>query len=223
LVLWGGCAFVLAWFVARRYITPPRRALAVSAAVAAAFVLGGLSPFSLRGAGDAPVTTAASAREAQAVAGPASSEAQFPPAVQPLAMCPASLHVTSLSGHGMIDGVNVFTGDIPVDRGTTPFVEPSDRLVVNGWATDDTQSAPAKGICAVLDGRVVANADIVYGHARPDVAAALGRPRLRASGFEVGLSAAVLPKGKHTLSIATISADGKHASMFGGMHPVEVR
>ena len=223
-MLWGGCAFVLAWFVARRYITPSGRALAVGAAVAAAFLLGGLSPFSLRaGSGDAPVTTVASAREAQTVAVRGLSEAQPAPEVQPLAMCPASLHVTSLSGHGTVDGVNVFTGDIPVDRGTTPFVEPSDRLVVDGWATNDAQTAPAKGICAVLDGRTVIQADVVYGHARPDVAIALGRPKLRATGFEVGLSAGALPKGKHLLGVATISADGKRASTFGGAHTVEVR
>ncbi len=222
LLLWGGCAFVLAWFVARRYITPGSRALAAAAAVAAAFVLGGVSPFTLRAAGSSSPDASAPERQA-VVAAREPIGSQPAPEVQPLGMCPGSLRVTSLLGHGTIDGLDVFTGDIPVDRGSTPFVEATDRLVVNGWATNDDQSAPAKGVCAVLDDRVVTNADVVYGRNRPDVAAALGRPKLRATGFEVGLLASSLPKGKHVLGMATVSADGRHASIVSNPRSIEVR
>ncbi len=185
-------------------------------------MLGGVSPFALHDGGD--TGPAANAHEPQAVAAVrAPSNSEPDPEVQRLGMCSASVRVSSFRAGGSVDGMDVLTGDIPVDRGAIPFVEATDRVVMNGWATNVEQSAPAKGLCAVVDDRVVTNADVVYGRARPDVAAAKNNPKLRATGYEVGLLGGALPKGKHVLGIAALSTDGKSASIVGSPRTIEVR
>ncbi len=223
LMLWGGCIFVLAWFTARRYIASGSRALAVGGAIAGSFVLGGVSPFALHDAdgGGSPVANAHEPQAVVAVRAPSNSEPD--PEVQRLGMCSAAVRVSSFRAGGSVDGMDVVTGDIPVDRGAIPFVEATDRVVLNGWATNVGQTAPARGICAVVDARVVTTADVVYGRARPDVAAAKGNPKLRATGYEVALLGGALPKGKHVLGIAALSTDGKSASIVGSPRPIEVR
>lgn len=62
---------------------------------------------------------------------------------------------------------------------------------VSGWAADVPAHEPAAAILVMVDGRAAAVG--ITGTERPDVAAALGEPRLGRSGFAIPLPGVVLP------------------------------
>ena len=88
-------------------------------------------------------------------------------------------------------------------------VTASDRLTLSGWAADGRSRAPAQGACALVDGRVVRQT-ARYGAPRDDVAAALGRPLVRQSGYSVSFSAGALRAGAHEIRIGVLGSGGRY-------------
>jgi hypothetical protein len=99
--------------------------------------------------------------------------------------------------------------DQPFD-GKAPVLETSfdeEDWVLTGWAIDAAAKHPAGGVVLLIDRKreLLTN----YGVLRADVAAALGEPKYRRTGFELHLKPDQLAKGKHTISMLIISADGR--------------
>ncbi|WP_296595143.1 hypothetical protein [Phenylobacterium sp.] len=74
-----------------------------------------------------------------------------------------------------------------------------------GWAYDPVARGGGKGVDIVLDG-VAYGAG--YGRPRPDVADHFKIPAVAASGFAVTLPAYAVGKGKHTVVVRLVAADG---------------
>ena len=90
---------------------------------------------------------------------------------------------------------------IPVDAKRTPTIN------VRGWAVDQRAKTAAAGVVVNVDGKtdLVAN----YGQPRPDVAANLKNPNYTNCGFVTSLDVSGLEKGRHTLTMRVVTADGK--------------
>jgi hypothetical protein len=89
---------------------------------------------------------------------------------------------------------------------------------VAGWAADLANAQPCAGVCAIVDDVHVFPGR--YGAERPDVAAALGHPQLRHTGYEIRFDAGALGAGDHLIRVVALSADGagrSHPSLPLGM------
>ena len=85
-------------------------------------------------------------------------------------------------------------------------VRPTDDVSVSGWAADRIAGVPANGIfVAVGSGKPVA---LQYGGARPDVAKALGNPKLEKTGFAGKLPSQVLPSGTQPVRFFVVDGSG---------------
>jgi hypothetical protein len=90
---------------------------------------------------------------------------------------------------------------------TAPIPLPADAttLVMTGWTMDEAAGRPAGGLYVVVDGSTGYAAQ--YGLGRPDVAAALGKPELRHSGYELRIPLAEIGRGEHELTFRVLSHD----------------
>lgn len=97
--------------------------------------------------------------------------------------------------------------DVVVAGKASPSVEtgPGAALRLSGWALDPARRAPAGGVLALVDGRVVARAGV--NTSRPDVAQALGVPEASASGFALSVPGSALTAGRHHLEVRILTAD----------------
>ena len=92
-------------------------------------------------------------------------------------------------------------------------VKPSDPIVVNGWALNESRTGPASAVFLVVDGT-----HHYPGHAgiyRTDLGGFVrGRAR-RWGGFVVSVDAALLSPGEHTLALKIVSDDRRRAFVTG--------
>lgn len=81
---------------------------------------------------------------------------------------------------------------------------PSSALTVGGWAVDTRHAEPGAGIGLLVDGKTrVAG---IIGIKRADVASAMHSPAVTSCGFAVTIPAALLPRGRHTVSLLVLDA-----------------
>jgi hypothetical protein len=169
-------AIVIAWGYHRRLAT------ATAFAVAAAFVLGSFSPFSLRQRGGPPPPPVAAV-----------------PVRVPIA-CPPSAKQTAAPGSGHIDTFVI--GGANADMTHPIDLHPNETFHVGGWVL--SAAGLATGLCVLVDGRPVPFVG-TYGVDRPDVAAVVGKPEDRGAGFDVALH---LPAGTHVVTLGPVQPDG---------------
>lgn len=188
--------FTLAWagvilLVVRALVIVLRQdrrvAMATAVAVAGAFVVGALSPFSLW------------MRPAPQAAAVAVAVAVPPPKV---VTCPATAKVAGGNAQGHIDAASVGGAGVPVVSLTR--VGRGQAVGLGGWIVASGATL-ANGVCVVVDGHPVP-AKAIYGLDRPDVAAALAKPDDRTAGFDLTFT---LPPGSHTVVIGAVEADGR--------------
>lgn len=115
--------------------------------------------------------------------------------------CPSS--GTAVNPNGNVDLVALESGGKL--RGQTGDFDASasEAIVVQGWSAASDGSAPAGNVCALVDGRPIANVSGSYGSMRPDVAGARGEA-LGPTGFSIRLAPHALPAGAHTLRVGVI-------------------
>lgn len=109
------------------------------------------------------------------------------------------------AGSGLV--VNV---DAPSSGVTVPLGQP---IFIGGWAADpDGGGTGVERVEVYLDGEAGAGGvhinGVRYGTARPDVAAAYGRPEWSRSGFALNWRPPNLPPGDHTLYVYAQSTAG---------------
>lgn len=120
-----------------------------------------------------------------------------------------------------LGGSTSFTVDVinGVVAGEAPVPIHAPEVVVEGWAVDDVARAPAGGVRVDIDGQRVTAA---YGHDRPDVASARGRPAYRASGFRATVPTASLGPGIHRVVVEVIAANGHGRYVLSSPATLEV-
>lgn len=89
---------------------------------------------------------------------------------------------------------------------TAVAVSGTEDLAVVGWAVDAEAKACASGVRLAVDGEPYA---MSYGTARSDVASHFGESAYSGSGFSGSIPLASLPKGRHSLVVQVVAADGK--------------
>jgi hypothetical protein len=108
------------------------------------------------------------------------------------------------NGFGSID---LFRADrLLVSNGTS--ISARARTVIVGWAVDVVTTRTAVAVCPVLDGKLAAIGREYYGVSRPDVARSLQNGAIESSGFAIELRPGTLPRGLHTIGVATLSRNG---------------
>lgn len=81
------------------------------------------------------------------------------------------------------------------------------RIRILGWiVTPDRQLASR--VVAIADDRLRIDISSRYGIARPDVASALNQSALTNSGVDAIVSTAAWGRGRHRITLATLSSDG---------------
>jgi hypothetical protein len=183
-VAWAAVAFAVIRAIVIAFGFHRRLATATAVAVAGAYLLGAASPFSLaqRGASEPPAAPAVAAK-----------------APAPIG-CPANAKLVAAPGQGHIDTLS--TAGTQANPDAVVQVSRDATLRLTGWVV--STGGPATSLCVVLDGRPVAfEGD--YGFDRPDVAAAVGKPEDRSSGFDVRLR---VPPGNHALTVGAVQPDG---------------
>jgi hypothetical protein len=105
----------------------------------------------------------------------------------------------------IVEGIHVQVDALAECDGEEP-------LRVAGWAADVANGQPCAGVYAIVDEVNVFRGR--YGFERPDVAAALGRPQLRHTGYEIRVDAGAIGDGDHLICVVALSADGE-----GRSHP----
>ena len=97
------------------------------------------------------------------------------------------------------------------DSPTAVAAKETDTVSIVGHAQDNAAQAPAGGVFIEVDG----GRDIpaAYGLPRPDVAKEPGTRRYCYSGFEADFAASLLKRGRHSLRVKVVSADGKRFSL----------
>jgi hypothetical protein len=80
-------------------------------------------------------------------------------------------------------------------------------ITLRGWAVDASNNTIAGGVIVVVDDSQRYQA--TYGGERNDVAAVLGNPEYRYSGFSITFPAGILSSGRHILSIAILTHDSE--------------
>lgn len=196
IVAWAAIAFgviralLIVWGLDRRI------AIATAVAVAAAFVLGAISPFAL------PSRTTMAV---QAPVAPVAPVADTSRAV----VCPAGAVVGNKPAAGHLDDVAIGSA-APAPPGPSIVISSDEPVHLGGWIALD--AGPAAAICAIVDGQV-ATATIRYGITRPDVAAALGKSVDAPSGFQVMVA---LKPGTHVVNVGAVEADGHAVDAIPG-------
>jgi peptidoglycan/LPS O-acetylase OafA/YrhL len=84
---------------------------------------------------------------------------------------------------------------------------PSGSVVVSGWAVDSAEGTAAKGVFVCVDEQT--NIRMMYGFARPDVAAFYKNGQYTRTGFKDLLPFTQLAPGEHFLTIKVIAKDKK--------------
>ena len=214
LFLWGVVVFAVVRLLSARYFHERGRANAAALVGAAAFVIGGRTPFALT-----PSEPAAPAEQAAARSAPAGISMLQ---TQPLSACAGTIAVRP-AGHGSVDAIRVVEGVELIDRGDRPAIGTQDGVVVTGWATNDQLDAPAAAVCPVLDGKLLGGADVRYGAQRTDIAQIFGHPSLVATGYEVRIPPAAFGTGRHMLGIAALAPHRAYASVVPGTRTIDVR
>ncbi len=187
-----------------------RLATAAAVAVAGAFAVGALSPFSLwtHGAGASPTTPVAAA------AAPA-PQAPAPAAVRAV-VCPPQVHIAGGGAMGHVDAE--MAGGKAQPSGTAMQLAHGKLIQLGGWIVA-AGATPATDFCVISDSHTVP-ANEQYGLDRPDVATALARPDDRATGFDATFT---LPAGSHTIAIGVVEADGETVHLLAPSIRAQVR
>jgi hypothetical protein len=189
--------FVVTRFVIIRYTGHSTVANVTGAALVAAFVLGSIArTFQLPGS----QTVAASPA-------PAATPA-------PVAQAGGVTQKCGSSGTPGAGGVGAF--DVLETGAGAVAVHPNEEIardaqyVALGWGANADRTAPALGVCLVVDGKLASGAVATYGADRPDVAKVFGAA-LEDTGFKIVIPPNALAKGPHHLAVAVKSADGSFA------------
>jgi hypothetical protein len=187
-----------------------RIVLGLAGLVLVAFAVGMAASLLSHGVAGETAASAATTRaqlaksdDEQSPAKPAPAAAK-PAAGQP-AVAPAAPAATAASGpppgvEGWVEGV-VGT---PVAGG---------KVVVGGWAADRVAGAPVRKVEVLLDGKVVATANL--GVERPDVVKAIGRDSYARAGWNAVLDLAGVAPGRHAVSAMAFGKDGPGVALDG--------
>ena len=89
---------------------------------------------------------------------------------------------------------------------STVVVRGAQLLTALGWAVDAEAKTAASGVNLVLDGKAY---PATYSIAREDVAGHFGVPAYRNSGFDATIPLASVGKGRHTVVVQVVAANGK--------------
>jgi hypothetical protein len=232
-VLWAAIGLGASSLVLSRWFAS-RTSLVLGAIAVATFACGAIFPHAFLRPRD----------EFTAAAAPAAATAAVPPAAPPPAadaagpqipqalraggsihddgpVCRASHAGVGGTGAGFIDHVWVVhgadargfgAGEAMADGSALPK---ADALRIIGWAVTSDESAPARAVCVVIDGRIAGSARVLYGGVRPDVAAVTNRPNLADSAYDARIDLASLGAGRHTVRVAAISRDGRAGYLNG--------
>ena len=192
-IAWAALAFVVLRALLILWTTNRRIAGLSAAGIAAAFVLGTMSPFVFSRPASGPDTPAA-----------ASPAASTTPVVGAVVQCSVGAVIGRSRAGGNIDQITNAAGIIPPSSKVALTSGASIHFV--GWAV--IGNAPAQSACIAVDGKVVASTGS-YGLDRPDVARAFKVPALEFSGFSVG---ATLVPGVHHVSVVAVSSSGAIAA-----------
>jgi hypothetical protein len=92
-----------------------------------------------------------------------------------------------------------------LDETLPKAVSSSEGIVITGWAVDEKVRREAAGVFICVDDQT--NIPALYGLIREDIAYKYQNAHYRFSGFKADLPAAVIPRGRHTVSLKIISAD----------------
>jgi hypothetical protein len=109
----------------------------------------------------------------------------------------------------------------PQMHGGIPAFGSETTLSVLGWAADLTHGQPCAAIYAIVDDVHLFRGR--YGCERADVAAELGQPQLRYTGYEVRIDAGALTAGGHLIRVVALSADGEGRSEPTAALPFSIR
>jgi hypothetical protein len=96
--------------------------------------------------------------------------------------------------------IDASAGTVDVPRGSLLFVR--------GWAYDIAAGRPANAIFGLIDGRTAFEAK--YRLNRPDVAEHRGSAQLAPVGFSIQIPTVEFERGRHSLEIVAMAADGEH-------------
>jgi hypothetical protein len=181
-----------------------RVVLVLAAAVLLAFGVGIAT--SLLSHGDAADRAASAATEGSAKSSGAKNDAK--PGVKPAATTVAASVAAAVATpaapppgvEGWLEGV---VG--------TPVA--GSKVVVGGWAADRNAGAPVTKVEVLLDGKVVATANL--GVERPDVAKTVGRDSYTRAGWNAVLDLAGVAPGKHEVSAVAYRNDGTRDPLEG--------
>lgn len=204
LALWAVIGFFVLRYLGLRYFHESRRADVAALAVALAFAIGAIWPYSSRLGG-----TAATAPQ-QPAAAPA-AQAAAPPATghDTSAACATLRGPSEDKLYGAIDDIR------PVVRTARATMVPDNgrldhaqRYYVEGWAADATAEHPASGVCLLVDGKVAAKTISMYGFARPDVASGYHRDAMTLSGYRIEIPARMFSAGTHHLRVVVVLNGG---------------
>jgi hypothetical protein len=88
-----------------------------------------------------------------------------------------------------------------------PIVVKTPQVTMGGWAVDQQAQSAAGGVYVTVDGKT--DVPTEYGGERKDVAEINKNPRYRNSGFAASVDATTIGKGRHTLGLKILTADGK--------------
>jgi hypothetical protein len=201
--LWSIVLFIAIAAGARRFFPTRRQAVGVGAVGAVAFLLG--SVYSPRHHFSPPPSQL-----------PAVHVAVAPTPLAPPRDVAMQCHARATRGlasnaAGSLDGAIDTVRRTPVAAGSV--LRPKQKITLEGWAIDSDGKSVATGVCLDVDRAIVAGARVLYGAARPDVAAAYKAPSVEGSGFEVVVPPQLLTPGKHVLSIVVIDTDGRLATL----------
>jgi peptidoglycan/LPS O-acetylase OafA/YrhL len=127
------------------------------------------------------------------------------PAVPP-PITPAPTLATMAMVQGHAEGAVNLLGPTPPTLGVTPEINRNDLagnpLTITGWAVDTQETTALAGVFVLLDNS--ASYWALYGYDRPDVAAYLQVPDLRAVGYLGSIPAAALSPGPHIIRLVAV-------------------
>lgn len=134
--------------------------------------------------------------------------------------CARRVRTAANVARGVLDDVRI--ANRTASPGESLLVARPEIISLRGWGADAAARLPLAGVCLTVDGKIVGNANVVYGSARPDVAAAFTQPALSATGYEISVSSVELPTGRHFISVVGVTADGRD-ERIGGPRVITVR
>ena len=215
LVIWIALFFGAGSSIAKRAGLGRPAAALFGVVVVVAFLVGSAWHPSTRVTGtpvaEAPAAVAAAVAPAAA---PAAAPAT-PVGAAPSVVCAAGAALRG-KGIGHMDAVAV-AGRGPVSAAGTISLMPRDVLEIVGWTASPER--PARAVCVVVDGKVVATV-AQYGGSRPDVATAYHNPRLEPTSFTLSVPAVSLGRGHHSVDIAALDASGTAGALLQPLNVV---